>query len=231
MDMHIDQISAVLGIPREELRALNPQYRIGLIPGESKPMSVALPFDRLGDFIDMRDSIKAYRADHYFNSALQSASPTTSTYTPPDVKGKTKLLYTVKSGDNLGFIASWYNVGLSDLRYWNNIYNNTIRVGQKINVFVDPAREDYYASVSTLSFEQKQQRVGIKTTTAPTLVSSSVPADDSQFEYYTVRNGDTVWDIAKKFDGVSTTEILSLNGLGSSSKIQVGQRLKIRRKS
>lgn len=230
-DMHIDQISAVLGIPREELRALNPQYRIGLIPGESKPMSVALPFDRLGDFIEMRDSIKAYRADHYFNSAIQSASPTTSTYTPPDIKGKVKLLYTVKSGDNLGFVASWYNVGLSDLRYWNNIYSNTIRVGQKINVFVDPAKEDYYAAVTTLSFEEKQQRIGKKVASDPVPVSSSVPADDAQYEYYTVRNGDTVWDIAKKFDDVSTSEILSLNGLESNSKIHVGQRLKIRRKS
>lgn len=231
VDMHIDQISAVLGIPREKIRALNPQYRTGLIPGESKPMPVALPFDHLGDFIEMQDSILNYRADHYFNKAVLSASPTTSTYIPPDINGKTKLIYTVKSGDNLGYIASWYNVGLSDLRYWNNIYRNTIRVGQKINVFVDPARKDYYASVTNLSFEEKQQRIGKKAEPVQVIPISSVPSDDSDYEYYTVRNGDTVWDIAKKFNDVSTTEILSLNGLGSNSKIHVGQRLRIRRKS
>jgi membrane-bound lytic murein transglycosylase D len=234
-DMHIDQISAVLGIPREELRALNPQYRTGLIPGESKPMSVALPFERLGDFIENQDSIMAYRADHYFNSAVQSASPTASVYIPPDIKGKTKLIYTVKSGDNLGYIASWYNVGLSEIRYWNNIYRNTIRVGQKINVFVDPGKADYYAEVTDLSFEEKQRRIGKSSSSSTASASSfnvaALTPDDSGYEYYTVRNGDTVWDIAKKFNGVSTTDILSLNGLGTNSKIHVGQKLKIRRKS
>ena len=32
---------------------------------------------------------------------------------PADIKGKTKLIYTVQDGDNLGFISEWYKVGLS----------------------------------------------------------------------------------------------------------------------
>ncbi|MCK7539148.1 MAG: LysM peptidoglycan-binding domain-containing protein [Marinilabiliales bacterium] len=56
------------------------------------------------------------------------------------MKGKTALTYVVKDGDNLGYISEWYDVGLSDLRYWNNIYRNTIRIGQKLTVYVDPAK-------------------------------------------------------------------------------------------
>ena len=137
----------------------------------------------------------------------------------------------VKEGDNLGYIASWYNVGLSNLRYWNNIYRNTIRVGQKISVFVDPSKKDYYAAVNNLSFEEKQKRIGkivSKTTSAP--APGQEPLDGS-YIYHTVKYGDTVWDIAKLYNGVSATEIISLNGLSSSGRISVGQKLKIKKKS
>ncbi|MCD4770280.1 MAG: transglycosylase SLT domain-containing protein, partial [Bacteroidales bacterium] len=125
-DIHLNQISAVLSIPFSELKTLNPQYRANIVPGNSKPMPLTLPIKHLGDFIDLQDTISAYRADYYFNSTAKTASPTRSTYTPPAIKGKSKLIYTVKEGDNLGYIASWYNIGLSSLRYWNNIYRNTI---------------------------------------------------------------------------------------------------------
>ncbi|TFG42242.1 MAG: lytic transglycosylase, partial [Bacteroidia bacterium] len=39
-DIHLNQISEVMGIPLGELRALNPQYRSGLVPGSTKPMSL-----------------------------------------------------------------------------------------------------------------------------------------------------------------------------------------------
>ncbi len=228
-DLHLRQISDVLNLPYGELRALNPQYRTSLVPGKSRPMPLTLPMNRVGDFISLQDSIVAYKADYYLKTASKSASPTRSTYTPPDIKGKTKLIYVVKEGDNLGFIASWYNVGLSNVRYWNNIYRNTIRVGQKINVFVDPSKKDHYAAVNKLSFEEKQKRIG-KKVSSPVVKSTPEP-ENAEYIYYTVRSGDTVWDIAKKFEGVNTSDILSLNGMSSSSRINAGQKLKIKRRT
>ncbi len=86
--------------------------------------------------------------------------PSRSTYAPPDIKGKTKLIYTVKEGDNLGFISEWYRVGLSELRYWNNIYRNTIRIGQKLAIYVDPSKSEYYSKVNSMSFAEKQAMIG-----------------------------------------------------------------------
>ena len=106
-------------------------------------MSLTLPMNHLGDFIDLNDTIRSYKPDVYLNKTTRIADPSRSTYLPADVKGKTKLIYTVKDGDNLGFISEWYRVGLSDLRYWNNIYRNTIRVGQKLVIYVDPSKSEY----------------------------------------------------------------------------------------
>ncbi|MBS0010458.1 MAG: transglycosylase SLT domain-containing protein [Bacteroidales bacterium] len=227
-DMHLEQVSAVLDIPLAEIKALNPQYRAMIIPGKSKAMAVTLPISKLGDFISLQDSVASYRAGHYFNPSLKNASPTQSTYIPPSISGKAKLVYTVKEGDNLGYIASWYKVGVSDLRYWNNIYRNLIRINQKIAVYVNPSEKDYYAVVDKLSFAEKQARAG-----KPLTVNTSVNEEQtsSDYIYHTVRYGDTVWDIANKYSGVSATDILNLNGLGPSGKIHAGQKLKIKKNS
>jgi membrane-bound lytic murein transglycosylase D len=156
-DIHLNQISEVMGIPLGELRALNPQYRSGLVPGSAKPLSLTLPLSHLGDFIDLNDTIRNYKPDLYLTRINVTADPSRSTYVPVDVKGKTKLIYTVKDGDNLGFISEWYRVVLSDLRYWNNIYRNTIRIGQKLAIYVDPSKSDYYSKVNAMTFAEKQQ--------------------------------------------------------------------------
>jgi membrane-bound lytic murein transglycosylase D len=231
-DIHLSQISEVLNIPLGELRALNPQYRTGLIPGSTKPQPLTLPMKHLGDFIDLNDTIRKYKSDIYLNKTNLTVNPLRSTYLPPDVKGKTKLYYTVKDGDNLGFISEWYNVGLSDLRYWNDIYGNTIRVGQKIAVFVDPSKAEYYSKVTDMTFAEKQNMTG-KSVTMPVNPGSNTITTVSESDYvtYIVQYGDTIWDIVKKFDNVTTSEVLSLNNISDPGRIQVGQKLKIRKKS
>lgn len=228
-DIHLNQISEVMGIPIGELRALNPQYRTGLVPGSSKPLSLTLPVSHLGDFIDLNDTIRNYKPDVYLTRASRITDPSTSTYVPADVKGKTRLIYTVKDGDNLGFISEWYKVGLSDLRYWNNIYRNTIRVGQKLSIYVNPSKSEYYSRVNNMSFAEKQLMNG-KTVPSNPVITLSDQAQEGEFITYRVRYGDTIWDIVKMFENVSTTDVLSLNNISDPGKIQVGQVLKIKKK-
>jgi membrane-bound lytic murein transglycosylase D len=231
-DIHLSQISEVMNIPIGELRALNPQYKTGFIPGSTKSQPLRLPLSYLGHFIDLNDTIIRYKSDIYLNKVNLTANPTRSSYITADIKGKTKLYYTVRDGDNLGFIAEWFKVGLTDLRYWNDIYGNTIRVGQRLAVFVDPAKSDYYSKINAMSFDDKQRLSGKPVMlNSPPLRSLSISQEDSDYVIYTVQYGDTIWDIVKKFDSVSASEVLTLNSISDPGKIQVGQKLKIRKKS
>jgi membrane-bound lytic murein transglycosylase D len=231
-DIHLAQISEVMRIPLGELRALNPQYKTGLIPGSSKPQVLTLPMNHLGDFIDLNDTIRRYKSDVYLNKSTRIAEPTRSSYMPTDIKGKTKLIYTVKDGDNIGFISEWYKVGLSDLRNWNNIYRNTIRVGQKLVVYVDLSKTEYFSKINMMSFEDKQAMTGkVATSNSQTLAPMAPVETDGEFITYTVRNGDTIWDIVKMFDNVTTTQVLALNNISDPGKIKIGQKLKIKKKS
>ncbi len=231
-DINLTQISEVMNIPFDVLHTLNPMYKTGFIPGSTKPMPLRLPLNFLSNFIDLTDSITRYKSDVYLKKTSLTVNPTRSTNMPGDIKGKSRLSYTVKDGDNLGFIADWYGVRLSDLRYWNDIYSNTIRVGQKLSIFVDPSKVESLAKINSLTLEEKQKLSGnISTTTIIQTQADSNSETGSEYVYYTVQDGDTIWDIVKKFDKVTTTEVLSLNGISDPGRIQVGQKLKIKKKS
>ena len=77
-DIHLSQISGVMGIPLGELRALNPQYRTGLVPGSFKTQSLTLPMAHLGDFIDLNDTIRNYKSDVYLTKNTRIADPARS---------------------------------------------------------------------------------------------------------------------------------------------------------
>ena len=61
-DIHFSQISGVLGIDIEHVKALNPQYRKGVVNGSSGPAPLRLPSSYVGRFIDNEDSIARYNA-------------------------------------------------------------------------------------------------------------------------------------------------------------------------
>jgi membrane-bound lytic murein transglycosylase D len=228
--LHFNQLEATLGIEKEQLRALNPMFRRDVIPAKpDKPYPLVLPNEKIMAFIDMDSTIFAWEREKYFpNNTLQSpTSATTNYFTPADVEGKAKIIYTVKSGDNVGFISSWFNVRASDLRYWNNIHRDLIRVGQKLVVYVHENQKEKYERINSMTFAQKQASAGKAVSPVSTQTTASL---DSNYEYYTVRRGDTIWEIAQRYAGISPNDILKLNNLSSNSKLSIGQKLKIKTK-
>lgn len=236
--LHLAQVSEVLGIDLQLLRDINPQYRRDIIPGNSQNFSISLPLEFVGPFIDFQDSIYAFKANEFFNMDLITISPSSSraTFTADTPAGQERVTYTVKSGDNLGLIAEWYKVRIADIRYWNNITGNLIRVNQRLVVYVPRSRADIFREVNNMTFSEKQSFVS----RGYTLQSSSVRKTSSatststgftgEYLYYRVKEGDTLWDIARRYSGVSENDILKLNNLSNANKIYPGQELKIKPK-
>ena len=57
------------------------------------------------------------------------------TQTPKKAKETKHITYTVKSGDTLSGIAKKYHVRVADLKKWNNLKNDVIRVNQKLKIY------------------------------------------------------------------------------------------------
>lgn len=210
--LHLKQVAEVLNIPIKQVRDLNPQYKIDIIPERKEGYALILPTKYAGMFIGLQDSIFAYKDSIYFNPQnIVKAPPAYNKYTPSAPKGKNKLYYTVRSGDNLGYIAQKYHCKVSDLRYWNNIRGNMIKIGQKLVVYVPKGQTaNYKATASTKSTPTKKIKGG--------------------YDTYTVRNGDTLWSIARKYPGISQDDIMAWNGIKDARSLKVGMTLKIQRK-
>ncbi len=136
-----------------------------------------------------------------------------------------KLTYRVKSGDTIGHIAEWYDVRAWQIRSWNNT-SNTIRVGERLTVYVPESKTAYYRQVDRMPYSKKQrlereQRAG-KEITKAYLAS----AGDSNTLQYRVRKNDTLIEIANSF-GVTVSELKRINNL-ENNRIYVGQTLKIK---
>ncbi|NOQ28246.1 MAG: LysM peptidoglycan-binding domain-containing protein [Bacteroidales bacterium] len=228
-DLHLKQVSEVLGIPMKALRDLNPQYKLDIIPGKGSKYPLTLPINFTGDFIDQQDSILAYKKSVFFNSDNTIRNPQKSYYVPQAPTNRTKIIYTVKSGDNLGYISEWYHVRISDIRYWNNVRGNMIRVGQKLNIYVPKGNAAKYADINKLSFEEKQGRIG-KTVSKPEKTKTTTKSTNTNYVYYKVRSGDTLWEIAKKYQGVTENDIMKLNNISSGRSLKAGQTIKIKPK-
>lgn len=226
--LHIRQVAEVLNIPVNQLRDLNPQYKADIIPG-GKDYILRLPDNSALAFIDLQDSILNYKDSVFFDPGKMTVNPTSRHYTPPVMPSDkyTRLYYRVKHGDNLGFISMWYNVRVSDLRYWNNIRSNMIRTGQKLSIYIPKEKASKYKDIDQLSFAEKQKRIG-KTVSQPK-TASQPNKDNGDFLTYTVRSGDSLWEIAKKYPGVSDEDIARLNNLGYNATIQPGMVLRIKR--
>ncbi len=227
--LNLNQVANTLDLNIDLLREINPMYRRDIIPARpTKPYPLCLPQDDVNRFIDFEEHIFAYKREEYFpNNEIKNPNSTSYRYIASDIAGKDKIYYKVKSGDNLGYIAEWFRVKASSLRHWNNIRGNLIRVGQKLTIYVPQGQGEYYTNLNNLSFSQKQASLKQKPVTSSKSYSNEAPDGDG-YVYYTVRRGDNLWTIARRYPGISADNIMKMNGISNSRSLRVGQRLKIK---
>ena len=131
----------------------------------------------------------------------------------PDPRTSTANYYKVKSGDNLGVIASRYGVKVSDIKSWNSLRGNTIYVGQKLVVYSSKSRQPKTVTASKPTKNSKTEK------------QKPVSLGDGSFLTYKVKSGDTLYSIAQRFPGVSADNLMAWNGISAS--IKVGQKIKV----
>lgn len=195
--LHFNQVSELVGIPMEELKNLNPQYVHNIVPGNEREYILVLPYTYTNAFIDKEDSLYTHKASEYFN-------PATLKKIKDGTDGE-RIIYKVKNGDYLGRIASRYRCSVAQLKRWNNLRSNNIRVGQRLVIYRGGGPSASSTKASSGSTE----------TTSQTSATGT----------YVVKKGDTLGKIAERH-GCTVTQIKQWNNL-SSNNIQINQKLKV----
>ncbi|MCM8777097.1 MAG: LysM peptidoglycan-binding domain-containing protein [Candidatus Omnitrophica bacterium] len=122
----------------------------------------------------------------------------------------------VKKGETLSSISKRYGTTVHQLKKLNNLKSSVIQPKQKLIVKKSDASEP--SKGNTLAKESKTAKEN-------TSVKVSVPAGHYETISYTVKKGDTLEGISRRY-GVSVAKIKKTNNLKTST-IKIGQTLKI----
>ena len=131
-NIRLEQINELCGISIEELRALNPQYRTTLIPGEARPMPIRMTTEGISAFIEAGDSIYSHRADELFSKKEKEVNIPEAPAAKRSSRGTQYVK--VRAGDNLGAIARRNHTTVNAIKRLNGLRGNTIRAGQRLRV-------------------------------------------------------------------------------------------------
>ena len=132
--------------------------------------------------------------------------------TPPPSED-TPVIHVVKSGETLTRIAGKYGCSPDELVGWNNLKSKNLLVGQKLKI--RQSQGETTAATSSPEKTTAKNTNGKKTKGTP------------KFIYHTVQSGETLWDIAERYDGATVAQIKKLNNITNTQHIRAGQKIKI----
>lgn len=127
-------IADALGIPMDELRVLNPQYRKDIIPGDVRPYALRLPSQMVYNFLMNRDSIveasraAAPRAVAELGGGDNLVTENGATYR------ETVRWHSVKRGETLAQVARHYGVTTAQIKKWNGLRSNKVSRGKSLKI-------------------------------------------------------------------------------------------------
>lgn len=120
--------------------------------------------------------------------------------------------YSVQSGDSLISIAKQYRTTPDVIRQVNNLSGHQIKIGQALLIPVAAQNQDFYSFSQNNRLKKKQSL-------------SPVNKSASKLEY-TVRSGDTFWDLSRKYK-VGVRSLAKWNGMAPGDPLRPGQKLVI----
>ena len=159
--------------------------------------------------------------------------------------------YTVKKGDSLYLISKQTNTSVDNIKKENNLVSNTLQIGQILEIPEASTSTKRYFSYTVKSGDNLYQiarkygttlqeiknlnnlvsnllSVG-QTLKIPITIEEDTTITIPEYEIYTVKKGDSLYTIAKKFN-TTVNEIMKTNSLGSTT-LSINQQLKIKTKS
>jgi membrane-bound lytic murein transglycosylase D len=245
--IHLQQIAEVLNLDIELLRIFNPQYKREIVPGNFVPSVVKLPLVATNGFIDNEKTIYRHRVEEL----LANSKPVKPTDRQTSAEANRETIHhIVEAGENLYVIANRYGVTAQNIRAWNKLKSNKVPKGKRLTIHIDnggityaanPVTSNAYAKEDKTSdhatetkpatVEKPKAKQTLAATQKPKPANNGQPATAATGEgqkmiSYTVKSGDSLYSISKKYPGMTVDKIQSANQM-KDSRLKVGQVLKI----
>lgn len=206
----LEQVAEITDTDLEFIKFLNPSYKLDIIPFEpQKQYTLRLPYKAAGLYAANEDKVYDFA-----KKDIEAGKEKLPTY----YKVSDKIYYRVRRGDVLGKIAEKYAVRVSQIKRWNGLRSNRINIGDRLTIY--PRKADYTQSPikeDTNKEDSKEEETNNKTE----------PVSNSESpKLYTVKPGDSLWSISRKFKGITVKDLKELNGLNDND-LKPGMTLRI----
>ncbi len=183
--------------------------------------------------------------------AQQTDSSGVNTVEQPEVKTQYKFVdkkvvktHIVRKNESIASVAAIYNMSAAELKRMNRLKSNKLLKGQRLSVNTTvkvkvPIENNNQANNksnsaqnnSVIANESSSKSVN-EVTQADTTITDNANTNATnqvkqpKYVYHLVQPGDTLWNIAKRYNGVTIEMIKNINNL-RSSQLKVGTKLKV----
>ena len=187
--LSLSKLASLLEVDKRLLYMLNPSLKYKVLPKSRQTYMLNIPAECIAKFNKNEDSIWTAMSDIVLPN---------------------RFLHTVQRGECLSIIADKYNCSVNDLKTWNGMGSDRLRVNQTLVVFTTKKKPTY---------KPKQ--------TASTVATKYSERFNYGHVSYIIRQGDTLYGIAKNYPGISAQNIMIYNNMANAYKIKPGQTIKI----
>jgi membrane-bound lytic murein transglycosylase D len=199
-EMSFKQVSELFNITEDQVEFLNPIYKLNIIPfNEDKPHFLRLPKDKIGLFVSNEEAVYAY-IDYIKNGGEKAQEAIAENSSAEETKV----------------------VEYNETKTKSKLAYHKVSKGESLGIIA----EKYDVSVSEIKKWNNLRSSIINTGNKLKIYSTKEDNSKSSSSTYLVRNGDSLYTIAKKYPGVSTDDLKKWNGI-SGNNIQPGMKLKI----
>lgn len=229
--MSFKQVADLLDVPVSQLQLLNPSYKLNIIPFYTDESHyLRLPTEKIAAFVSNEDKMYAYvqheldlKENPFKNTRAIAKSEDNETETKTSTQTRTKY-YKVRRGDNLGSIASKYDVSVSEIKKWNGLRANSIGYGKSLKIMttesvVQVVKKEPRTEIASVNVKKIAKEVKIVKEVKSDTVTTNVNTD------YIVQKGDDLNSIARKHN-VTVAQLKDWNHLSNTS-IQLGSSLQL----
>ena len=123
-DVDFASVQKYVGVSIDELKNLNPQYKLQFIPQSEKGYALRLPTNKINVFLKYQDSIFSHSRDSLLNSAVK------------EWKSVKTITHKVRRNETVIKVADMYGVSAADIRRWNNLSKKAkLKSGQRLIIY------------------------------------------------------------------------------------------------
>lgn len=161
----LERVAQYLDLDFETVQFFNPSYKLDIIPViPGKANLLRLPREAVARFVENEDDIYDFAATTS-TRRLSSLETATAVVIDPDKP----ITYIVKKDDILSKIADEHNVGVAEIKAWNNLRSNQLNIGQELRL---------HPKTAVAAVKEKKQKFD---------------------KVHVVRKGESYWGIARKY--------------------------------